>query len=320
MVGAVAVTNGSAAPRGSVVRAGAFGLDVVSAVPLPGLVAPPAPGAPRVVIHPAGEQALRAAWSGAARTAEIPLGDGGSLLSEWGFSGDVQFHLGHVCFHVVADGARILCSVPDLGAPRWRRVLLDSVLGTAALLRGLEGLHGGAVEVGGGVVALLGASGAGKSSLLAELVRRGHPLVSDDVLVLGRVLGAVVAHPGPAVMTLPLAAPAVDGEELERGDAERWIAPACHATGPLPMRALFVLDESPAATACERLPSSPTPVLEHSLQSGTPSGRLATRFELAGRLAERTPIHRLTRGDASPERLATLVEETLDAEPVGGPA
>jgi hypothetical protein len=320
MAGAVAVTAGSGAPRGSVVRGGAFGLDVVSAVPLPGLDAPPAPGAPRVAIQPAGDQALRAAWSGAARRAEIPLGGGRSLLSEWGFGGDVQFRYGHACFHVTADGARILCAIPDPEAGGWRRVLLDSVLGTAALLRGLEGLHAGGVEIGGGVAALLGATGTGKSSLLAALVSRGHPLVSDDVIVLGRVLGTVVAHPGPAVMTLPDEAPDVEGEELERGSGERWIAPANHARGPLPVRALFVLDPGGTATGCERMPPSPVPVLEHSLRSGSPAGRLASRFALAGRLASSTPIHRLTRGDATPDNLATLVEETLDAEPVGGTA
>jgi HPr kinase/phosphorylase len=46
--------------------------------------------------------------------------------------------------------------------------------------------HGALVEVGGMGVLLLGPSGVGKSECALELVRRGHRLVADDVVLLER--------------------------------------------------------------------------------------------------------------------------------------
>lgn len=62
--------------------------------------------------------------------------------------------------------------------------------------------HGALVEVEGLGVLLLGPSGVGKSECALELVRRGHPLVADDVVVLerdpeGRLVGTapeVIRH------------------------------------------------------------------------------------------------------------------------------
>jgi HPr kinase/phosphorylase len=47
-------------------------------------------------------------------------------------------------------------------------------------------LHGALVDVEGVGVLLLGPSGIGKSECALELVRRGHRLVADDVVVLRR--------------------------------------------------------------------------------------------------------------------------------------
>ena len=49
---------------------------------------------------------------------------------------------------------------------------------------GREPFHAGAFVAGGGVWGVLGDKGAGKSSMLAALARRGVPIVCDDVLVL----------------------------------------------------------------------------------------------------------------------------------------
>jgi len=47
-------------------------------------------------------------------------------------------------------------------------------------------VHGTLVEVGGLGVLLLGRSGIGKSECAVELVVRGHRLVADDVVLIGR--------------------------------------------------------------------------------------------------------------------------------------
>jgi len=55
--------------------------------------------------------------------------------------------------------------------------------------------HGALVDVGGVGVLLLGPSGIGKSECALELVRRGHRLVADDVVVLERAPdGALRGH------------------------------------------------------------------------------------------------------------------------------
>jgi hypothetical protein len=65
--------------------------------------------------------------------------------------------------------------------------LTHPYLGTASAVVaywcGRETFHAGAFIAGGGAWAVLGDREAGKSSLLASLALAGHPIVSDDVLV-----------------------------------------------------------------------------------------------------------------------------------------
>jgi hypothetical protein len=56
-------------------------------------------------------------------------------------------------------------------------------------------LHAACVRIGSGAVALTGRTGAGKSTLAAALVRRGHALVADDVCVID-----AAASNGPRVL------------------------------------------------------------------------------------------------------------------------
>jgi HPr kinase/phosphorylase len=58
-------------------------------------------------------------------------------------------------------------------------------------------IHGALVEVRGVGALLLGPSGIGKSECALELVRRGHRLVADDVVVLEREAGGRLVGSGP---------------------------------------------------------------------------------------------------------------------------
>ncbi len=122
--------------------------------------------------------------------------------------------------HLSADGAVLRCAPSDPADPIWWRVVLDSVLFTVALLRGYEALHAGAIVTpgggdGAGALAITAASGGGKSTLLAELLGRGLPLLADDVVVL-ESRGAdtpPLAHPAAPLMTVPAArTPALFGK------------------------------------------------------------------------------------------------------------
>ena len=67
----------------------------------------------------------------------------------------------------VADAATYLCG---------------PVLGTLLRLRGWQCLHAGAFVMHGSAVAVVGASGAGKSTTMAALALRGIGILTDDIL------------------------------------------------------------------------------------------------------------------------------------------
>jgi hypothetical protein len=105
-------------------------------------------------------------------------------------------------FEVSPGGRSVTCAPPRIPAWRWQRHLFGRVLPFASALRGLEPWHAGGVAVDGGGIALAGDAGAGKSSLASALVLEGGTLLSDDVLALSAVGSEVLAHPGPALMSL----------------------------------------------------------------------------------------------------------------------
>ncbi len=79
-------------------------------------------------------------------------------------------------------------------------VLLGQIVGTlATLLQRLLFIHAGAVAFAGRGVILVGQSGAGKTSTVAALVRKGAAYLSDEVALLDPVTGTV------APFVLPMA-------------------------------------------------------------------------------------------------------------------
>ena len=70
------------------------------------------------------------------------------------------------------------------------------VLGTLSYQRGLISLHSNTIVIDGKAIALSGHSGAGKSTLAAMLMKRGHRLISDDVLPLVEMDGRTFGLPG----------------------------------------------------------------------------------------------------------------------------
>ena len=96
-------------------------------------------------------------------------------------SGRFLFSIDGVARYLVADGKDVLVerlggSDHDIGV-----YLTGSVLAALLQQRGVATLHASAVETQAGAVLFLGRSGAGKSSLLAALVKRGYPMMADDV-------------------------------------------------------------------------------------------------------------------------------------------
>jgi hypothetical protein len=86
------------------------------------------------------------------------------------------------CFRVAEGRAVTMDLVATHTAGALQTAILGTVLGVLCYQRGLLPLHASAVMIDGYAVALGGRRGAGKSTLAAMLARRGHVLLSDDIV------------------------------------------------------------------------------------------------------------------------------------------
>jgi hypothetical protein len=77
-----------------------------------------------------------------------------------------------------------------------RSYLLGAVFGALCHQRGITPLHASAIDVGDGCVTFVGASGAGKSTVVASLAQRGHDVITDDECFLQIANNEVQAWPG----------------------------------------------------------------------------------------------------------------------------
>jgi hypothetical protein len=94
----------------------------------------------------------------------------------------VRFGISGVADYRVEDGRRIVIAPrAPLDAPDIRLFLLGSGLGYLCHQRNALPIHAATVAIDGEAVLLTGASGAGKSTLASAFLRRGYPILSDDV-------------------------------------------------------------------------------------------------------------------------------------------
>jgi hypothetical protein len=300
----------------------AFGLRVSSRFAVEELSEVMSAGMADVQLTLASTMEVRDAFSGSAsppRIRERLLGDGCLYRSERGTAGDYALEYGdRALFHLAQHASLVLCAPRHLETPAWRRFLLDTVLGTVALLHGYEGLHAAAALGDNGFVAIAAAMNGGKSTLLAQLLRRGSALFCDDILALSHQARQVVAAPGPPLMNLdPVSVDRTDAGALGRVlavvDGESWTRVARPPLEPAPVRAVVFLERGSVESArLELLAPDPVLLLDHSLGSGTQSERLAKRFTLFSDLAEQALLLRLRAPlEAAPEQLADLVESAL---------
>lgn len=174
-----------------------YGLSVRSGLRLPG---PQAHRTPDVELLP------RSHGSGWPR----PAGTGAEAR-DWFAHRTFPDGTSHLCwrglfeFLISPDGRRIEWHrLPRASNEALRTYLLSQVLSFSLLARGREPLHASAVAVHGRVVAFVGDCGVGKSSLAAAFLRAGHPLVTDDLLVLSEEDGRCLVQPGiPRIKLYP---------------------------------------------------------------------------------------------------------------------
>ncbi|MDJ1171849.1 serine/threonine protein kinase [Roseofilum sp. BLCC_M154] len=73
--------------------------------------------------------------------------------------------------------------------------LLGPVMGLVLRLRGVTCLHASAIAVGDRAIALVGRSGAGKSTTAAAFAELGYPILSDDIVALVEPDNQILVQP-----------------------------------------------------------------------------------------------------------------------------
>jgi hypothetical protein len=197
---------------------------------------------------------------------------------------------------------------PDAIQDAHRRLALPLVL--AAL--GQQVLHGSAVMMPAGVVALCAKSGTGKSTLAYGFTRRGMRAVADD---------AVAIEPGrvPRVMQLPFALRLRTASRAHfsvNGD----LAAQRHQLGEsLPLAGVCTLERAAVnEPRIERLPAAPAfrAVLAHAYSFGLADPpRRRTMLDAYLRLPATTPVFRVTVPDDmnSLDSAADAIEDAVAA-------
>jgi hypothetical protein len=266
-------------------------------------------------------ETVAAKWSGAHGPPEWQTMFPNSCHVRWerGREGDHLLTFGRrASFHLDRGGGTLLCA-PAVPEPlAWQRFLLDTALPCVSSTAGFEALHASAVCTKEGVVAFVATRGGGKSTLAAELIGRGQALFCDDVLVLGRGDGGLIAHPGPPLMTLAADSPADRemgsflGGETE--DGSFWIHVHRAARRPAPLAAIFILERSrPAGLRLVRESSRPSRLLPHTLSLNRDPARALSRLGLLRELAAAVPTYRVGAPEGEVAELADAVAATLSS-------
>jgi hypothetical protein len=139
----------------------------------------------------------------------------GADLAEFRSRGGVEIRIERV------PGRAVFTSRPAPGPQELVHPLAAHLAAITAWWSGRECFHAGAYIAEGGVWALMGDRGSGKSSTLAVLATEGHSIVCDDMLVLDGL------QPFPGPRSIDLRRETADrlgaGEPLGVvGDRERW--------------------------------------------------------------------------------------------------
>lgn len=245
----------------------------------------------------------------------------GAIHEETSFLGEIP----GVGTFLIREGEEIIVD-PASGADE--ALLRTNILGPALAVllrqRGLFVLHASSIVGYGGVVAFLGGSGWGKSTLVDTLYSRGYSIIADDITAIhvGTDSPFLVAPAYPSIKLWPDAAEHLGyaGEELPvlHPQTKKRIhyVPRGFPRTSLPLRRMHVLA---LGTRNESEPLSPQAAFVELVRHSRAVGLLKSpasiqmHFQQCARLVKEVPIRRLTR-QASLSGLAEvvqLVEEDL---------
>ncbi len=211
---------------------------------------------------------------------------------------------------VVSERGRLLDFTPHPTAQPVSITILRRIIAAyAASLRGHESLHATGLQRGGQVIALIGCSGEGKSTLAASLLQsnRSVRLLSDDVLYLfcRRRRGWVLPSDGAPVLKLARAslqrlAYGQSGEYEQRYDANFEKEVVIFPNGPpgrrsLPLAAIVHLQRGHALQLTRLRGTSAALTLMANTYNALirPPKVVQRQFNLCAAISECVPIWRL---------------------------
>ena len=224
---------------------------------------------------------------------------------------------------LVSQGKKI--SVRPAPGATLKEVALVAAGPALALLleqRGFVVLHGSCAAIAGSATALLGASGAGKSTIAATLREANHELISDGMTVISLSGGVPHAHPGPPHLKLwpdaiqRMSESSVVTEPVARQDEKRWYnARSGVALRPMPLRKVFLLE---AGEGVSSTPLGPAAALiglvKHYFLADFAEGPShAFILERCGGISSAISVARLCRGN-TPQDLQAVVAQLVASE------
>lgn len=229
-----------------------------------------------------------------------------------------------VADYLVQNGQEIIIS--PRGTPSDVQVfLLGGVMAALLHQRELLVLHGAAFQAKAGAVVLCGVSGAGKSTLLNELLRRGYPMLVDDVCGVTFAGDQPLVLPGYPRTRLWLDSAqklgqSVEGLERTRPSIEKYErqVPEQYCSQPAPLHKVYLLNPHNQDTiTLETVPLiDGFGVITHNTYGyGLLAGlaRKSSHFKSVSAVAQRVPICRVTRpsGHFLLTELADAIEQDL---------
>ncbi len=227
------------------------------------------------------------------------------------------------------NGTELWVTWPESQTPEdMATYLLGPVLGLVLRLRGVACLHASAVVVDGKAIALVGTSGAGKSTTAAAFAKAGYKVMADDIVALDEQSGAFFVRPAyPRIRlwpssvealfgtedALPLLTPTWDKRYLDLlNDSQRF------QSEPLPLAAIYLLDERSSDARAPFVETLPDNRMLMTLVANTYANYLldkpmrAAEFTSLGRLCRQIPFRKVTpHADAKflPELCRVIVED-----------
>jgi hypothetical protein len=203
---------------------------------------------------------------------EDPFENGDPWFTSWKAGDGYIVRFPECAFYIQPREMRIECDpAPGVAESTIAHLILDhAVPRLLSLTPGFVVFHASAVQIGDRVIAVLGKSGQGKSTLAASFAAQGHPLLTDDCLVVRWDEGAGQWLAQPSYQSVRLWPDSVGALGLADSDLREFAGHSSKKRTGREVDFRFASAGAPLA-ACFVLPDPATPAPAHS---GAPQAHL----------------------------------------------